>query len=391
MTPVNPSIDSGDALSDLVRQCSAEALPLVDYGIDHDGVGHPPPVRHLRFSQTGDVLEHYQRDMTVRAAAGITLGRLQEVLRLEQQFFPVDVDSDLTLGEVINHNIYGPLRVGYGAVRDLILGLRYVDGEGRQIHVGGRTVKNVAGYDLSRFMVGSLGEMGVVYEATLRTYALPQAVALCSFTLEDLSALDSRMTDWLKTDAAPTWLAATLQGGRATIHTGYFGSRTACDVQRGAVGSLAGDLDGATMASTEIVDYDRDLAWRTQWRQWRRKAQWLCKIMVAPASTGAACERLRNWANAADGRQINALPTHGCIFVGSVAGEDGGLDAFVETVVTDLDALRQWHRRPAHAEPVPPFAPPQSDWWMLEKLKATMDPCGLFNPGRLIASPEETP
>jgi len=385
-------IDNPEMLSQLVRRCIQQDTPLVDYGRDHDQLGHPPPIPHARLTQTGDILEHHERDMTVRAAAGITIGRLQAVLGARNQFFPIDADDDLTLGEVINHNVYGPLRVGYGAARDLILGLRYVDGEGHQIHVGGRTVKNVAGYDLSRFMVGSFGEMGIVYEATIRTYAIPQIVGATCFTIDDLSALDGQMTTWLKTDAAPTWLAASVQHGKARVNTGYFGRAKACGVQRAALHALVDGLDAASMDMSCDQDFAADIGWRHTWRQWRRSATLLCKLIVPPASTGTACQRLRAWTDDGNGRRLDAMPIHGCIFVGTdeADADVDSLDACVNDLVESLDALRQWHRRPPNAPTVPPFAPPQPDWPMLQRLKTAMDPHGLFNPGRMLETLRET-
>ena len=138
VTASNPTIEIDDpvALRDLVNDCLARANPLVDYGIAHAGLGHPPPPEHTRLSQQGGVIEHYERDLVLRAACGTPLGALQAALRPHNQFLPIDADPDLTLGEIINHNVYGPLRVSFGAVRDLMLGARYVDGKGRDIHVG---------------------------------------------------------------------------------------------------------------------------------------------------------------------------------------------------------------------------------------------------------------
>ena len=180
----------------------ASHRPLIDYGLAHAALGHAPPAppaEHTRFAQEADpanrgILEHYVRDLTVRAAAGITIGDLQEALAATNQFAPIDADDDITLGEAIHHNMWGPLRVGYGSIRDLLLGLGYIDGEGRDIRVGGRTVKNVAGYDVTRFMVGSLGELGVVHEATLRTYAIPESVLEVEMTVKDPAIFDERGT-----------------------------------------------------------------------------------------------------------------------------------------------------------------------------------------------------
>lgn len=93
-----------------VRDATASHRPLIDYGLAHAGLGHAPPAEHTRFAQEADpsnagILEHYVRDLTVRAAAGITIGDLQKALAPTNQFAPIDADDDITLGEAIHHNI----------------------------------------------------------------------------------------------------------------------------------------------------------------------------------------------------------------------------------------------------------------------------------------------
>ena len=114
-------LNSPEALVDLVRDCLEQQTPIVNYGVGHRDLGNCPPAEHVKLIQRGGVIEHYQRDFTVRAAAGITIGELQKALAPTGQFAPVDADDDITLGEVIDHNVYGQLRVQYGAMRDLLL------------------------------------------------------------------------------------------------------------------------------------------------------------------------------------------------------------------------------------------------------------------------------
>ena len=111
--PEPPAItNSPAALAALVTNCRDNRLPLVDYGIAHAGLGNPPPAKCVRLVQRADVFDHYISDLTVRAAAGITLGDLQKALRPTGQFVPIDADDDQTLGEIINHNVYNALRAG---------------------------------------------------------------------------------------------------------------------------------------------------------------------------------------------------------------------------------------------------------------------------------------
>src|SRR4051812_30115573 len=99
-------------------------------------------------------IECHERDMTATVSADVTLGALQERLAKASQWAPVDGDSTTTLGRLVESNSTGPLRLGYGAWRDLLLGCQFHNGRAELITAGGRTLKNVAGYDLTKFMIG---------------------------------------------------------------------------------------------------------------------------------------------------------------------------------------------------------------------------------------------
>lgn len=388
----------------MVRDCGAAGRPIVDYGVAHADLGHPPPLQHVQLTQRGSVIEHFVRDMVVRAAAGTTIGQLQAELQPHGQFLPIDADDDLTLGEVIVHNVYGGLRLGYGAMRDRLLGLGYVDGLGRKIRVGGRTVKNVAGYDVTRLMIGSLGELGILYEATVRTAAIPQAAATAEIELADPLALDATMTAWLTSNAAPISVEITARLGRWVAHAGYFGGSRACDAQIAALQSFVSRVPHARLKEMRRGAYETDAKERALRRSWRRQAPALVKIVVPPGVTGSLCRAIASWAQRAGPLELSALPAHGCVFAGGPLDHAAalGLDRELQPVLESLGGLRVWYRRPPifddeptgrprHAGPrqIEPFWPPQPDESMLARLKAAMDPLGIFNPGRSI-KPSDT-
>ncbi len=384
----NPAVtvDGPSQLSELIRRCGGDGTALVDYGIAHTNLGHPPPAQHIQLTPRSSEVNHDARDLVVHAAAGVTLAQIQETLRASHQFLPIDADGDLTLGEAIMHNVYGPLRVGYGGLRDLILGLRYIDGLGRDIHVGGRTVKNVAGYNVTRLMVGALGELGCVYHATLRTSATPLSVRTVEARLTDPTVFDRVGTDLLVSDASPTGLSLTMQSRTATIHMTYHGHPEGCDAQYRALQTFIQATGGIEITESDATPFAPDDQQRADRRRWRRGAPALIKIIVPPASTGWICQQLTQWAEDHAAIQIEALPIHGCVFAGGQLGatQVGALNQHVDQLIAPLSGLRVWHARPAGAESIPPFAPAQPDWPLLARLKHAMDPHGLFNPGRLL-------
>lgn len=123
--------------------------------------------------------EHAPADMTVTAGAGITLGELADRLAPERQFLPLDPPGAVraSLGAVVARGEAGPLRLGYGTPRDHVLGLQLVTADGRILELGGRVMKNVAGYDLVRLAVGSRGTLGLITRVTARLRPIPRSDA----------------------------------------------------------------------------------------------------------------------------------------------------------------------------------------------------------------------
>src|SRR5688572_11219678 len=149
-------------------------------------------------------IECHERDMTVTVSADVALSALQRRLGEMAQWLPVDGDPQATVGRLVEGNSTGPLRLGYGAWRDLLLGCQFHNGLGELITAGGRTVKNVAGYDLTKFMVGQHGVFGRVVTITVRTYRKPEAALLATFA-PDVRRLNALLT----TPARPQWSVLT--------------------------------------------------------------------------------------------------------------------------------------------------------------------------------------
>ena len=128
---VNPTIEatSAEQVADAVRNAVASGVPLVDYGVAHEGLGNAPPSVHTRLQQRGGVIEHYRDDFTVRVSAGCPFGELHRELVQAGQFLPIDADDDLTIGEIVTHNVFGPLR-DFPKVRQI----RVIGSNGTTLH-----------------------------------------------------------------------------------------------------------------------------------------------------------------------------------------------------------------------------------------------------------------
>lgn len=154
------------------------------------------------------------RDMTATFSADLTLAAAQLKLAGLDQWLPADGPPDSTLGDLIDRNSTGPLRLGYGGWRDLLLGAQFTNGRGELITAGGRTVKNVAGYDLTKFMVGQHGVFGRLVTLTTRTYRRPAGAVLARYAPD--VAVIGRLTP---TPLRPQWAALTADA----LLCGYLG------------------------------------------------------------------------------------------------------------------------------------------------------------------------
>ena len=122
------------------------------------------------------VVEYDPADLTITAEAGMTLSALTSLITPRRQWLPLDPPGrSHSLGAVAATGVWDPLGAAWGGPRDLVLGLRAVTGDGRAFNAGGRVVKNVAGFDLVRLLVGSGGALAFITEVTMRLSSLPEA------------------------------------------------------------------------------------------------------------------------------------------------------------------------------------------------------------------------
>lgn len=135
------------------------------------------PVGHIDLSMHNCVIAHVPEDMTVTVETGITIAALQTALGKHGQWLPLDpAGADrLTIRELLDENRSGPRRFGYGTARDWLIGLKAVMADGRVIAAGANVVKNVAGYDLHKLLIGARGELAVIVEATFKVSPVPQS------------------------------------------------------------------------------------------------------------------------------------------------------------------------------------------------------------------------
>ncbi|HEX6870900.1 MAG TPA: FAD-binding oxidoreductase [Micromonosporaceae bacterium] len=189
------------------------------------------------------IVAHQPGDLVATVRAGTALRDVQAVLALSGQRLALESAApEATIGGVLATGEAGPLRLRYGAGRDLLLGVEFVRADGVVAHAGGRVVKNVAGYDLGRLLCGSYGTLGVLTEATFRLHPLPAAQCWVTRTVS-LPELAAAVTAALDPRISPSAVELDLTAGAGTLAVLIEGSRAGVPVRaEAAIRGLGGDV-----------------------------------------------------------------------------------------------------------------------------------------------------
>jgi glycolate oxidase FAD binding subunit len=185
---------SVEETSELMKLAAREGLAVAPRGGGtKTHVGDPPRELDLILStaRLNEVIEHVPGDQVVRVQSGLRLDDLQERLSGSDQMLGVDPPeraAGATVGGIVAANSSGPRRYKYGTIRDLIIGITVVLSDGTVAKAGGKVVKNVAGYDLSKLFTGSLGTLGVIADANFRLHPLPEAARTIAVGVESPQA-----------------------------------------------------------------------------------------------------------------------------------------------------------------------------------------------------------
>jgi len=179
-------------LASAIRQANDANLAVIPRGGGTKLAWGNPPARAdviLSTKRLNKILEHAWADLTVTVEAGCTIRELQTALAQHGQRLAIDVlwSSTATVGGILSTNDSGSLRLRFGALRDLIIGVTLALPDGTLASSGGKVVKNVAGYDLPKLATGAFGTLGVITRAVFRLHPLPQAARTFSILARDLA------------------------------------------------------------------------------------------------------------------------------------------------------------------------------------------------------------
>ncbi len=300
------------------------------------------------------IVNYEPTELVISARCGTPLAELESALAARRQFLacePPNFDR-ATVGGAVAAGLSGPRRAAAGSLRDFVLGVKIMDGEGRALKFGGEVMKNVAGFDVSRLMAGSLGTLGLILEVSLKVLPLPVADATLRFELPQDKALDA-MNQWA---GRPLPLAASCwQDGILTLRLSG---------ARAAVNAACAKLGGERVAEAEAAAFWTDLREQTAGffagdvPLWRLSLPSVTPPLALPGAVLLEWGGAQRWLRAdADAESLHHLAAQAGGHATLFRGGDKSSGVFAPLA----PALMEVHRR----------------------LKQGFDPYGVFNPGRL--------
>jgi glycolate oxidase FAD binding subunit len=303
------------ALIERVREAHAKLTPLEIRGGGSkrflaprpatESASRPPQVAApLDVTGYRGVIEYEPTELVLSVRAGTPLMEVRRVLNEGGQMLPFEPPhfaESATIGGCVAAGLSGPRRAYAGSVRDFVLGTRIIDGQGQDLRFGGKVIKNVAGYDVSRLMVGAFGTLGVITEISFKVLPKPAAEATLMFQVDEAIALE-RMNRWA---GQPLPLSATFYDGDCLYVrlSGAASAVAAACKQLGGIPVEAGSPLWESVREQTLKQFQSSLPfWRlslpsttppmhlagTQVIEWGGALRWLASDMDAAAIRAAA-------------------------------------------------------------------------------------------------------
>ena len=396
-----------EEVSKLLAYANSEKLAVVPRGngtkMAQGGVPRKLDVV-LSLLRINRITEHDVPNLSLSVQAGMTLSAVQEKLAAtgKGSFLPLDppYTEKATIGGIIATNGSGPQRYLYSTARDLLLGLKAVSPNGDIVAFGGKTVKNVSGYDMTKLMIGSWGALGVITEITTKLLPLPEASATLLVSFENLAKAGSLTRKVLHSALLPS--AMELMDGKAAGQLGEKGKYLVAftlegvgeAVERqvaeiGEMGKKEGAIDTKVLKGQEEqyllaagsrlcpghegsrhsqIQLSSSQSRRRSWgimRKWAQAAG-IGSAFIGHAGNGILTSYLLEADVAKTGPLVDLIGK----FTAEAVKHDGNL--VVESCPSELKAkISVWGQ-------------PRTDVVVMRRLKEKMDPFGVLNPGRFV-------
>src|SRR5215467_10333395 len=302
---------SADDVQQIVRICAAHRVPVIAFGTGTSLEGHVNAPRggiSIDMRDLNRVLDVHAEDLDCTIEPGVTRKQLNEHLRDQGLFFPIDPGADASLGGMAATRCSGTNAVRYGTMKDNVLALTAVLANGETITTGTRAKKSAAGYDLTRLLVGSEGTLGVITALTLKLSGIPEAIAsgVCPFPSVEAACNATIVTIQSGIPVARIELLDELQVRATNLYSKltlpevpmlfveFHGSEAGVAEQSQRFGEIAGEFSGGPFEWATRAE-DRSLLWQARhdayWagRGLRPGAQAVATDVCVPISRLAEC------------------------------------------------------------------------------------------------------
>lgn len=348
--------------------------------------GNPPARADIILStaRLDKIIEHAWADLTVSVEAGCTIQKLQEALAQHGQRLALNPlwPEQATISGILSTNDSGPLRLRFGALRDLIIGVTLALPDGTLASSGGKVVKNVAGYDLPKLVTGALGTLAVITRAVFRLHPLPRnakTLSISGCTLEDMQRFILRVQD---SKLAHTALQArNAQDAESVVDILFEGTEAGIAAQEAQLRELARPAQ-VLEALSAVWNASQEL-----WNSAIVARAAVAKITALPASISRTVETVER---AASSRKTNWKLTIQATGIGWLS-----LDAAPENLHAVLSDLRFELEHSGGSLVLCHYPPEMShlDAWgqpgdalpLMRAVKNQFDPKNTLNPGRFLA------
>jgi FAD/FMN-containing dehydrogenase len=326
--------------------------------------GGPPKGEPLHVTGLSGISSYEPTELVVTVRAGTRLAELEAALEEHGQCLPFEpprFSAGGTVGGMVAAGLSGPARANVGTVRDHVLGLTLLNGRGEVLTFGGQVAKNVAGYDVSRLIVGSLGVLGVICEVSLKVLPMYRATTTLCFDWDEKRALEQLRT----------WASQPLPVNASAWHDGRLqvrlaGAAAAVNAACGKLGGTAVAPDAATAWWLSLRDQTHEFFSLSAANLARGECLWRLSVPATAAPVQLPGRQFiewhgaeRWWRTTADPREVRAAAA----LAGGHATLLRGADKSIGVFAPVSDVLMGIHQR----------------------LKQAFDPARVFNPGRLYA------
>jgi glycolate oxidase FAD binding subunit len=355
------------------------------------GLGNPPERADLvlRTRRLDRVLEHAAGDLVVKVEAGARLADLQAALAPAGQWLALDPpEPGATVGGVVAANASGPRRLRYGTVRDLIIGITVVLADGTIARAGGKVVKNVAGYDLSKLFCGSLGTLGLIAEAIFRLHPRPAAAAVVTLQIERVEQLGEAVRRLLRSTLVPSAIELTWSDRPGLLTVVIEGIRPGVEAQAAAAAELLGEVGEAEVLGPGGTEAALSRLGALPWE----KAEVGIKVAVPPAELPGSITGL--WTGWLGHGRMAAHAGTGVLTVGlegpdlgnaeQVAAFAGAVAKARERLAARGGTLVVVEAPPALKQAVDVWGPPGDAVELMRRVKRQFDPDRVLSPGRFV-------